>query len=175
MATNPSAVSNIATVVSAAAAGATSGPASLISAIAELAKPLIDLIPDPQKKLEAQQHVADQQFALAQAQIAQQDTIIQATSSNVKSDPHMSGQRAYFCGGITSMLLFNYAMTPLLHALLRIDIAPLPIPASVLSIFAVIMLGFVGIPSALDMVQAVAGMPGESQVSVLGVKVGNKS
>jgi hypothetical protein len=37
------------------------------------------------------------------------------------------------------------------------------------------MLGFVGIPAGVEMVKQVMGMPGDSQVSVLGIKVGNKS
>lgn len=167
----------VGSVVGSAAAAPLSGAASIISVIGEIAKPLIDLIPDPQKKLEAQQHVADQQFQLAMAQLDQQDKQMAAASSNIANDPHMSGQRAYFCAGITTMLLFNYAGVPLLHALAHLDIAPLAIPASVLSIFAVIMLGFVGIPAALQMVQTVAGMPGESKINLpFGIaSISNKS
>lgn len=171
----------IAGVVGTAAGSALTAPltgaASIISVIGEIAKPLIDLIPDPQKKLEAQQHVADQQFSLAMAQIDQQNKQMVAASANISTDTHMPGQRAYFCAAITSMLIFNYAGCPLLHAFLKVDIAPLNIPWNVLAIFAVIMLGFVGIPAALQMVQSIAGMPGDSQIKLpLGLgSVGNKS
>jgi hypothetical protein len=168
----------VASVAGAIAQGATSGATSVVSSFVNLGKDLIErFIPDPQAKLAAQQHLADQTFQLQMAAIEQQNKMMVAASANIQADPHMSGQRAYFCGGITSMLLFNYAMVPLLHAFFHVDIAPLAIPASVLSIFAVIMLGFVGIPAALQMVQAVSNMPGESQVKLpfgLG-SVGNKS
>jgi|SRR5581483_5837079 hypothetical protein len=170
MSTNP-VVGTIATVAGAAA----SGPASLLGAIASIAKPLIDLIPDPQKKLEAQQHIADQQQALALAQIDQQNKIIAATSDNVKADPHSSGARAYFCYGITTLILANYGIIPLVNAVFHSKMTPFEIPSNVLWIFATIMLGFVGVPSVMETLKSVMGMPGESQVSVLGVKVGNKS
>lgn len=176
MATTGNAIASaLGTAAGSAVAAPVSGAAAIIGAIATIAKPLIDLIPDPQKKLEAQQHIADQQFALQQMLIDQQNKEMAAASQNLSNDPHMSAQRAYFCGGITSMLLFNYAGVPLIHAIFHLDMTPLAIPASVLSIFAVIMLGFVGIPAALQMVQTVAGMPGDSTVKLPGVTLGNKS
>lgn len=175
MATTTSAVSTLAQAVGTAAGAAVSGPAGILSAIAEIAKPLIDLIPDPQKKLEAQQHVADQQFQLAQLTIDQQNKVIQAASENIKADPHSSGSRAYFCYGVTTMILANYGLIPLINLAFRASITPFQIPANVLWIFATIMLGFVGVPSVMETLKSVMGMPGDSQVSILGVKVGNKS
>ena len=95
-------------------------------------------------KLAAQQHLADQSFQLQLAAIDQQNKMAEAASANIKNDPHMSAQRAYFCGGITTMLMFNYAVVPMLHAFFKVDIAPLAFSHGA-SIFAVIMLGFVGI------------------------------
>lgn len=172
MSTSPNAVASIAGAV---AQGATSGAGAWITAIADIAKPLIDLIPDPQKKLEAQQHIADQQQALAMAQIDQQNKIIQAASDNMKADPHSSGARAYFCYGVTTLILANYGILPLTNALLKTNLAPFEIPANVLWIFATIMLGFVGVPSVMETLKSVMGMPGDSQVSILGMKIGNKS
>jgi Holin of 3TMs, for gene-transfer release len=175
MATSPNPIAGaIGTAVGSAAAA----PLSVVSSFVNLGKDLIDrFVPDPQAKLAAQQHLADQAANLQMAQLDQQNKMMTAASANIQADTHMPVQRAYFCGGITSMLLFNYAVTPLLHAFCHVDIAPLQIPASVLSIFAVIMLGFVGIPAALQMAQTVAGMPGDSQVKLpfgLG-SIGNKS
>jgi hypothetical protein len=160
------------------AAGAAANPwTGMVGSFIDLGKELIDrFIPDPAAKLAAQQHLADQAMNLQLAQIDQQNQMMKQASANISVDPHMSSQRAYFCGGITSMLIFNYALIPLIHAIFHVDIAPLQIPASVLSIFAVIMLGFVGIPAALQMVQTVASMPGDSQIKLpfgLG-SVGNK-
>lgn len=168
----------IASVVGTAVGTAASGPLAIVNTVANLGKDLIDrFIPDPQAKLAASQHLVDVQQQLALAQIDQINKETAAASQNIANDPHMSGQRAYFCAGITTMLLFNYAAIPLLHALFHLDLTPLQIPASVLSIFAVIMLGFVGIPAALQMVQTVAGMPGDSKINLpLGLgSIGNKS
>ena len=169
---------SIATAIGSGVGAAASGPLSIVSSFVDLGKDLIDrFVPDPQAKIAAQEQLANQSFQLQMAALDQQNQMAQAAASNIKNDPHMSAQRAYFCGGITTMLLFNYALTPLLHAFLHVDIAPLAIPASVLSIFAVIMLGFVGIPAALQMAQTVAGMPGESEIKLpFGIaSVANKS
>lgn len=177
MATTGNAVAGmVGTAVGSAMSAPISGAASIISAISEIAKPLIDLIPDPQKKLEAQQHVADQQFQLAMAQIDQQSKIIDATSANVKADPHSSGSRAYFCVGVTTMILVNYGVLPIVNLFFGTRLTPFEIPANVLWIFATLMLGFVGVPSVMETLKTVMGMPGDSQVNVAGIfKLGNKS
>ncbi len=63
--------SAIGSAIGTAASTATSPWLAIINTIA---KPLIDLIPDPQKKLEAQQHIVDQQFALVQFQLQVDNT-----------------------------------------------------------------------------------------------------
>lgn len=163
--------------VTAAVSGAASGPMSLITALSTLAKPLLDLIPDPQAKLQAQQHIADQQFALAQLQIQQQNQIIEQAGTNARADTSVAKVRAYFCFGVTSALLINMLVFPLLHAFFHLDIGQIAIPFQMMSIFAVIMLGFVGIPQGIDLAKDIAAMPGDSQVSLLGgaVKLGNNS
>lgn len=163
--------------VTAAVSGAASGPMTLVAALAQIAKPLIDLIPDPQAKLQAQQHVADQQFALAQQQIQQQNEIIEQAGQNARADTAVAKVRAYFCFGVTTALLINMLVFPLLHAIFHLDIGSIAIPFQMMSIFAVIMLGFVGIPQGIDLAKDIAAMPGDSQVSLLGgaVKLGNKN
>ncbi len=176
MATPSSAIASaIGTAAGSAIAAPLTGASGILGAIAAIAKPLIDLIPDPKDKLAAQQHVADQQYALAVAQIDQQNKIIQAASDNLKADPHSSGARAYFCYGVTSLILANYGLIPLCNGLLHWQMAPFVIPANVLWIFATIMLGFVGVPSVMESLKSVMAMPGESQVSGLGIKIANKS
>lgn len=167
--------SAVGTAVGSAVAAPVSGASALITAIATIAKPLIDLIPDPQKKLEAQQHIADQQQALALAEIDQQNKIMAAASENLKADPHTTGARAYFCYGITTLLLVNYGVLPIVGMVFHMTITPFEVPSNILWIFATLMLGFVGVPSVMDTLKSVMGMPGDSQVSVLGIKVGNKS
>lgn len=163
------------TAAGAAMSAPLSSAAGIISAISEIAKPLIDLIPDPQKKLEAQQHVSDQQFQLAMAQIDQQEKVMQAASQNISHDPHSSGSRAYFCIGVTTMILINYGALPVINLFFGTRLTPFEIPGNVLWIFATIMLGFVGVPSVMETLKAVMGMPGESSVNLPGMKMSNKS
>lgn len=167
--------SALGTAVGSAAAAPVTGAAGIITAISAIAKPLIDLIPDPQKKLEMQERLADQQQQLALAAIDQQNKIIQAASDNIKADPHSSGSRAYFCIGVTTMILINYGVLPILNLIFKTNLTPFEIPSNVLWIFATIMLGFVGVPSVMETLKSVMGMPGDSQVNVLGIKIGNKS
>lgn len=150
-----------------AGAAASANP---ISAIVGLGKDLIDkFIPDPAAKAAASAHILDVQAQLQEAQIDQQNKIIAATSANIQSDHYMSQVRATFCYVIISLIAWNYAICRFFHQPTQ------EIPASIFGMFTVIMLGFIGIPAGVEMVKQVMGMPGDSQVSVLGVKVGNKS
>ena len=108
---------------------------------------------------------------------------MEAASKNIANDPHMSGQRAYFCGSITTLLILNYTgITSLISGLagkwFGLELPKtFSVPPAIMVIFAVIMLGFVGIPAALQMVQTVAGMQGDSQIKLpFGMgSIGNKS
>lgn len=165
-------VNAIGTVAGAAA----SGPLAIVNTVASIGKDLIErFIPDPQKKLEAQQHLLDTQATLTLAMIDQQNKIMEAASKNQQADPHASGARAYFCYGITTMLLCNYGVFPFAGAVFHWNLPSFQIPMSIMAIFATIMLGWVGIPAGADLVKSVLGMPGDSQVNVMGVKLGNKS
>jgi hypothetical protein len=150
--------------------GAAASAANPISAIVGLGKDLIErFIPDPAAKLEASTHLLDMQTQLQEAQIDQQNKIIAATSANIQSDHYMGRVRATFCYMIIGLIAWNYAICRFFHQ------GPLEIPATIFGMFTVIMLGFIGIPAGVEMVKQVMGMPGDSQVSVLGVKVGNKN
>ncbi|HET6220165.1 MAG TPA: 3TM-type holin [Acidobacteriaceae bacterium] len=145
--------------------------ANPISAIADLGKDLIDkFIPDPALKAQAQMHLLDSQNQMAMAQIDQQNKVIAAAAQNVSNDHYMMGMRAFFCFSMTLMYIWNYAGCRFVGQ------APIDLPMSMHAMFATIMLGFVGIPAGIEMAKQVAGMQGDSQVSVLGlVKAGNKS
>ena len=73
------------------------------------------------------------------------------------------------------ILTFNLVVVPLLHGFGHVEIAPLMLPTNLLAVFAIIMVGLTGVPAGFQAIQSIMQMPGESQVSVLGVKVGNKS
>lgn len=165
----------IGTAVGSAAAAPLTGLGLIGKAIDDVAGPLLNLIPDPKAKAEAAQRVADQKYQLAVLQIDQQNKILAAASENIKSDPHSSGARAYFCGGITTLILVNYGVLPVINLFFGTKLSPFEIPANILWIFATIMLGFVGVPSVMETLKSVMGMAGESQVSVLGVTLKQKS
>ena len=143
-----------------------------ISSIVNLGKDLIDkFVPDPAAKAAAQAHVLDVQAQLQAETIDQQNKIIAAAAQNVSNDHYMMGMRAFFCFAMTIMYLWNYAGCRFFGQ------QPIDLPMSMHTMFATIMLGFVGIPAGIEMAKQVAAMPGESQASILGglIKAGNKS
>lgn len=166
----------IAGAIGTAVGSAAAAPLSVVSTFVNLGKDLIDkFIPDPQAKIAAQQHLADQTFQLQIAAIDQQNKILAAASDNIKADPHSSGARAYFCGGVTTLILVNYGVLPIINLFFGTKLTPFEIPANILWIFATIMLGFVGVPSVMETLKSVMGMQGDSQVSIPGIKISNKS
>lgn len=162
---------DLAAIVGAAAsANPVSAGANTISAIVGLGKDLIDkFIPDPAAKAQASAHLLDVQAQLQEAQIDQQNKIIAATSANIQSDHYMGKVRATFCYMVIVLIAWNFAICKFFHQ------TQSEIPNAIWAMFTVIMLGFIGIPAGVEMVKQVMGMPGDSQISVMGIKVGNKN
>ena len=145
-----------------AGAAASANPISLALSVG---KDLINrFVPDPAAKAQAVAHLQDQQMTLALAQIDQQTKDAALASANIQNDK-LSGPRSAFCYSVVALLIWNYAICRCFHQ------TPIDFPLSLIGAFTALMLGQAGI----DMAHSVAAMPGESQVSVLGVKVGNKS
>jgi hypothetical protein len=156
---------DLASIVGAAAEGA-----NPITAIVSLGKELIErFVPDPAAKAAAATHMLEIQAQLQADQIDQQNKIIAATSANIQNDHYMGRVRATFCYMIIALIAWNYAICRFFHQ------TPIEIPSTIFGMFTVIMLGFIGIPAGVEMVKQVMGMPGDSQISVMGMKVGNKS
>jgi hypothetical protein len=148
---------------------AVSGATGWVRSIADIAKPLIELIPNEKDKLAAQAHIADTQLTLSLAQIDSQNKLIQAASTNIGNDPHMSWVRAFFCFSMSLVYVWNYGLCSLAgkHGM--------EFPNQLHWMFAALMLGLIGIPAVLDTFKSIMSLPGESQASVLGMRVGNKS
>lgn len=142
-------------------------PMGLINSIASIAKPLLDLIPNPADKMRAQQIVLDHQYGLQQSLIAQQDKEMDDATANIKGDTSMMRCRSFFCYSVTVLYIWNYALCRFAHQM------PIDLPTSLHAMFATIMLGFVGIPAGIDMAKSIAAMPGDSSVSMLGFKASN--
>jgi hypothetical protein len=170
----------IATAVGAIAGSAVSSAAApvsgIVGVISSLVNKALDFIPDPQQKLALQQHALDLQ---AQAASEELDAITKqaATAATMaQGDKSLWWVRSFFCVTITLLYVWNYAGCRFFHQ------SPYDFPTTLHFIFAGIMLGLTGAPTALQALQNVVGMvpgvmqlPGDSQVSVLGVKIGNKS
>jgi Holin of 3TMs, for gene-transfer release len=158
-------MADVASIVGAAAAGA-----NPVTAVVGLGKDLIDkFIPDPQAKAAAQAHLLDLQAQMQAALIDQQNKIIAATSANIKDDHYMQFVRAFFSISMIVLYIWNYAVCRFFQQ------PPIDIPTSMHAMFATVILGFVGIPAGIDATKKIMAMPGDSQVNVLGVKIGNKS
>lgn len=144
--------------------------ANPVSAAISLGKDLIErFIPDPAAKAAAAQHLSDVQLQLSLAQIDQQNKIVEQASQNARGDNYLGAVRAGFCWMVIALMGWNYGVGPIFHQ------HPVDLPLSLITCFTTILLGFVGIPAGIEMAKQVAGMPGDSQVSILGLKVGNKS
>jgi hypothetical protein len=156
-------------LISGIAGSVAAGATGWVGALAEVAKPLIELIPNEKDKLAAQAHIADAQLNLSLAQIDQQNKIIAAASTNIGNDPHMSWVRAFFCFSMSLVYVWNYALCRV------VGHTAMDFPNQLHWMFAALMLGLIGIPSVLDTFKSIMSLPGESQASVLGVRVGNKS
>jgi hypothetical protein len=172
----------VSSIVGAAAQGVASPVTSIVSVIGSIVSKAMDFIPDPAKKMELQQHAMDLQAQAAEQELDALTKQVQAAAQASSSDTSLWKARAFFCYGVTSAIFINYVGFPLLHAAAHLDIAPIVLPTNLLMMFAAIMLGLVGVPEGfgalknlLGMVPDVMAMPGDSQVSVLGVKVANKS
>jgi hypothetical protein len=161
-------------VAGAAASGAVAPAAGIVGVIGGLISKALDFIPDPKDKLALQQHGMDLQAQAAAQELDAVTKQVQASAA-AQADAHLAKVRAVFCYSICAAVVFNLILVPLLHAICKLDIAPIMLPTNLLVIFATIMLGLVGVPQAFSALKDVMGMPGDSQVSVLGVKIGNKS
>lgn len=149
---------------------------SLISPLIDAAKGIIsEFHASPEEKQAALEKMAQlQQQAIQDArdyqsklnEIAGQNIRADATSS----DHYTSRARPTFMYIIETILAFNYIVIPL-AGIFGSHYLPINLPADLLTLFGVCVTGYVFNRTA----EKVAAMPGDSQVSVLGMKIGNKS
>lgn len=166
--------SAVGTALGSAAAAPITGAESVVTVIGNIVSKAMSFIPDPEKKLELQQHAMDLQAQAAQAQLDAITKQIQAQATS--GDKSLWKTRTFFCVSMTFLYIWNYAGCRFFH------MDPWNFPPFVHILFATIMLGLTGAPTAFgalsDLLKSIPGimaMPGDSQVSILGVKVGNKS
>jgi hypothetical protein len=155
----------IGTILGDVAGAATSGPATGIAAILDAANSIIGkFVTDPAAKLEASQHLVDLQYQLQTSQMAQQTAEAAQAGQNIQHD-NLTGPRSVFCYAVIVGFLWNYVLCKFVHQ------TPTEIPGMYIAAFVALMLGTAGVQAA----QSVALAPGDSTVSLLGFKLGNKS
>lgn len=149
----------------------------------ELVKPALDSVTaligqfhmSPEEKVQAQQAIAD---ASQKAEQASRDYEVQLNtiaSQNIRADAtngdkYTERARPTFMYVIIAVFAFNYIGLPIAQ-IFGSKIGPIVLPADLLTLFGVCVTGYVFSRTA----EKVSAMPGDSQVSVLGMKVGNKS
>lgn len=129
----------------------------------------------PEEKMQAQQAIAD---ASQKAQLAAQDYDIQLNAiagQNIRADAtsgdkYTERARPTFMYVVISVLAFNYIGLPIAE-MFGSKVNPIVLPADVLTLFGVCVTGYVFSRTA----EKVSALPGESQINVLGMKIGNKS
>jgi hypothetical protein len=129
----------------------------------------------PEDKLKAEQAIAN---AAQQARQQSQDYDVQLNSiasQNIRADATTGDKfteraRPWFMYIIEAVLAFNYIVFPLLHAV-RVNVATIELPSNLLELFGVCVTGYVFNRTA----EKISALPGDSQINVLGIKVGNKS
>lgn len=130
----------------------------------------------PEEKAQAQQAIAD---AAQKAQFAAQDYDVQLNAiagQNIRADAATGDKftqraRPWFMYIIEAILAFNYIIFPLIHAIPHVNVSTIELPSNLLELFGVCVTGYVFNRTA----EKISALPGESQISVLGMKIGNKS
>jgi hypothetical protein len=148
-----------------------------------LIKPALDSINDligqfhlsPEDAAKAKQAIADASAKAQQTALdydVQLNTIagenIRADASN--GDKYTARARPSFLYVVIFILAFNYIGIPLAQ-IAGTHVAPIVLPSDLLALFGIAMTGY----SMSRTVEKIAALPGDSQISVLGMKIGNKS
>jgi hypothetical protein len=123
---------------------------------------------------QAQNQLALQQIQLAMldsAQKAAQAQIDDATANIQAEAKAGSKARPMFMYIVELILLANYLVIPMVHIFTGRAYDPFPLPTNVLILFGVCLTGY----TAFDKIMQVMNLPGDSSVSVFGLKVGNKN
>jgi hypothetical protein len=147
-----------------------------VGGLASLAQTIINkFVADPQAKADAIQKLAENQIEVQQMQDDLEVKLNDIAGQNIRADAgsgdkFTSRARPSFMYVIIAVFAFNYIGLPLAE-MFGSHVAPIALPPDLLTLFGVCITGYVFSRTA----EKVAAMPGESNVSVLGIiKAGNK-
>jgi hypothetical protein len=129
----------------------------------------------PEDKLKAQQAIADAAAKAQQSSIDYDVRMNQIASDNIKAeagngDKFTARARPSFMYLIMAILGFNYIGLKFAQ-IFGSTVQPIELPGDLLTLFGICISGY----AFSRTVEKVAGMTGDSQISVLGVKVGQKN
>jgi hypothetical protein len=129
----------------------------------------------PEDKAKAQQAIADASAKAQQSAIDYDVQLNTIASANIRADAtngdkYAARARPSFLYVIIAVLAFNYMALPL-AAVFGSHVAPIVLPADLLTLFGVALCGYTMSRTA----EKIAAMPGNSEISALGIKVSQKS
>jgi hypothetical protein len=148
-----------------------------------LIKPALDSVNDligqfhlsPEDAAKAKQAIADASATAAKTAADYDVQLNTIASANIRADDTTSDKfteraRPSFMYVIIFVLAFNYAGIPLAE-IFGSHVLPITLPADLLTLFGVAITGY----SMSRTAEKIAALPGDSQMSVMGIKIGNKS
>lgn len=129
----------------------------------------------PEDKLKAQQALQDAAAKAQQASLDYDAKLNDIAGQNIRADSSSNDKfteraRPSFLYVIIAVLAFNYIGIPLAQ-IFGSHTQPITLPTDLLSLFGV---GFCGY-SVSRTSEKISALPGDSQISILGMKVGNRS
>lgn len=129
----------------------------------------------PEDKAKATQAVADAAAKAQQASVDYDVRMNQIASDNIKAeamngDKFTARARPSFMYLVMSILAFNYIGLKLAE-ILGSKVQPIQLPTDLLTLFGVCISGY----AFSRTVEKIASLPGDSNINVLGVKIGNKN
>jgi Holin of 3TMs, for gene-transfer release len=148
----------------------------------ELLKPALDSVTglvsefhmSPEDKAKFAQAAADAAAKAQQASVDYDAKLNDIAGQNIRADStsgdkYTERARPSFMYLVMAVLAFNYIGLPCAQVF-GSHVEPIALPADLLALFGVCVTGY----SFMRTAEKVAGLPGDSQMSVLGMKVGNK-
>lgn len=147
-----------------------------VGGLSSLAQTIIEkFVPDPQAKAAALQQLQQNQIEIQKMSDDLEVKLNDIAGQNVRADAASGDKfteraRPTFMYIVEFILAFNFIGIPIAN-MFGSKVQPLVLPADLLTLFGVCVTGYV-MSRTVDKALA---LPGESQVNVLGVKLGNKS
>ena len=145
--------------------------------LAEAAKGLIEEFhSSPEQKADQLAKIAAAQAQVEQAANDYNAKLNDIAGQNIRADDATGDKftqhaRPWFMYLVELVMAFNYIVIPTIQAATGKALAPMVLPTDLLTLFGVCITGYVFNRTA----EKISALPGDSQINVLGVKVGNKS